>query len=379
MAGGIFLIDDNGELIEMSEQEYSTESVLQVLLSDYPKLLPGDQINPEIPRRWLLINREASIPVGESSNSIFAVDHLFLDQDAIPTFIEVKRSSDTRQRREVVGQMLDYAANAMHNWQYEEIKASFEARIQAQSQDPASVLADFLDSEIEILAFWKELENNLELGRLRLIFVSDSIPIELRRVVEFLNYKLQDIEVLALEIKQYVSDDFKTFVPRIVSTLAQVSKSEYQGQNWDEEKFFSVLKENAGSEEVAAVKRLKEWAIDYLPNIFWGSGKQHGTFTPGMYTEDGKWHQAIGIYSTGVFYIQFNFMQYQAPFDDEEKREEIYNRWVSIPGFELPSISEGVLTRQPKVPLKLLTDDKVFTKVTEILKWFVDEVKNHHS
>jgi hypothetical protein len=33
------------------------------------------------------------------------------DQNAVPTLVEVKRSSDTRIRREVVGQMLDYAAN----------------------------------------------------------------------------------------------------------------------------------------------------------------------------------------------------------------------------------------------------------------------------
>jgi len=36
-----------------------------------------------------------------------------LDQDAIPTIVEVKRSTDTRIRREVVGQMLGYAANAV--------------------------------------------------------------------------------------------------------------------------------------------------------------------------------------------------------------------------------------------------------------------------
>jgi hypothetical protein len=40
----------------------------------------------------------------------------FVDQDAVPTFVEVKRSSDTRLRREVVGQMLDYAANASAHW-----------------------------------------------------------------------------------------------------------------------------------------------------------------------------------------------------------------------------------------------------------------------
>jgi hypothetical protein len=37
---------------------------------------------------------------------------LIIDQHAIPTLVEVKRSTDTRIRREVVSQMLDYAANA---------------------------------------------------------------------------------------------------------------------------------------------------------------------------------------------------------------------------------------------------------------------------
>jgi len=41
------------------------------------------------------------------------LDHLLLDQDGIPTFVECKRASDTRIRREVVAQMLDYAATAL--------------------------------------------------------------------------------------------------------------------------------------------------------------------------------------------------------------------------------------------------------------------------
>ena len=43
----------------------------------------------------------------------------FLDQDGIPTLVEVKRASDTRIRREVVGQMFDYAANALLHWPLE--------------------------------------------------------------------------------------------------------------------------------------------------------------------------------------------------------------------------------------------------------------------
>jgi hypothetical protein len=34
-----------------------------------------------------------------------------VDEAGVPTLVEVKRSSDTRARREVVARMLDYAAN----------------------------------------------------------------------------------------------------------------------------------------------------------------------------------------------------------------------------------------------------------------------------
>lgn len=36
--------------------------------------------------------------------------------------MEVKRSTDTRIRREVVGQMLDYAANGVRYWPAEELR-----------------------------------------------------------------------------------------------------------------------------------------------------------------------------------------------------------------------------------------------------------------
>lgn len=107
MSGGIFLIQSNGELVEMREQAYDSEDVLQELLATYPNLLSGDQINPSSPRKWLLVTREMGVPDEEDAADRWSLDHLFLDQDAIPTLIEVKRNSDTRIRREVVGQMLD--------------------------------------------------------------------------------------------------------------------------------------------------------------------------------------------------------------------------------------------------------------------------------
>ena len=143
MATGIFLIQDNGELNELSEQQYEAEKMLQQLLADHPNLLAGDQITPSAPRRWLLVSREQAVPDEEGGAGRWALDHLFLEQDAIPTLVEIKRSSDTRVRREVVGQMLDYAANAVVYWPVEALRAQFEATCVAQEREPEEVLAGF--------------------------------------------------------------------------------------------------------------------------------------------------------------------------------------------------------------------------------------------
>jgi len=113
MKGKIYLIQNDAELIEMEEKEYEQEILLQKLLADYPNLLAGEQINDSNPRRWLLISREIDVPTQEDTLGRWSAYHLFLNQGAIPTIVEVKRSSDTRIRREVIGQMLDYAANAV--------------------------------------------------------------------------------------------------------------------------------------------------------------------------------------------------------------------------------------------------------------------------
>jgi hypothetical protein len=74
--------------------------------------MPGELVDPQRPRRWLLVTREAGIALpGGAGGSRWSLDHLFLDQDGIPTLVEVKRASDPRGRREVVAQMLDYAAS----------------------------------------------------------------------------------------------------------------------------------------------------------------------------------------------------------------------------------------------------------------------------
>src|SRR4051794_13829030 len=200
MGGGIYVIQGDEQLVEMMEEPYDSEDLLQMLLAKYPSLLAGDQMGAMTPRRWLLVGREASLPSEQDGAGRWSLDHLFLDQEAVPTLVEVKRSDDTRIRREVVGQMLDYAANGVVYWPAERLRSEFESRCAKDGDDADEVFRVSLGDEVDPERFWDEVEQNLRSGRVRLIFVSDLIPPELRRVIEFLNERMSPTEVLGVEI-----------------------------------------------------------------------------------------------------------------------------------------------------------------------------------
>ena len=47
MAGKIYMIKDDDELVAMDENKYKQEIDFQDLLENYPDLIPGDQIDSE--------------------------------------------------------------------------------------------------------------------------------------------------------------------------------------------------------------------------------------------------------------------------------------------------------------------------------------------
>ena len=132
----VFVLSDSQGLTALTPSEFVNEGDFQQLLEKYPALLSGTQDDAGSPRRWLLIKREKSIPVEDGGSGRWSVDHLFVDQDGIPTLVEVKRQSDTRLRREVVGQMLDYAANAVVYWPVEQLRAEYEQGCVAIGANP---------------------------------------------------------------------------------------------------------------------------------------------------------------------------------------------------------------------------------------------------
>jgi len=375
MSQGIYLIDDANGLVEMREQPYDSEALLQRLLASHPEVLAGDQFDMSRPRRWLLIRREAGIPSAEGAGGRWSIDHVFLDQDAVPTLVEVKRSTDTRIRREVVGQMLDYAANAVVYWPVDHLRAEYETRCKLNNVDPDEELAARLGADVDPSTFWQTVKTNLLAGRVRLVFVADVIPPELRRIVEFLNQQMDPAEVLALEVRQYVGGaGLRTLVPSIIGKTAEAEqrKGTTESKQWDEESVFRDLPDQRPPAEVEVARRLLDWSKKNATRIWWGRGAKYGSFIPILYS-GGVDHQVFAVYpSYGSVEILFQYYLSKPPFDVEAKRLDLRDRLNKIEGV---SISLDKLTKRPSIRFGTLTSAGSLGALLEVFDWIVAEVR----
>jgi hypothetical protein len=315
------------------------------------------------------------VPDEEEGHGRWSVDHLFLDQDAIPTLIEVKRSDDSRIRREVVGQMLDYAANAVAYWPVETLRAKFDEGCRVRGADPVQEVETLTGSGASVEEFWQRVKTNLQAGRIRMVFVADMIPAELRRIVEFLNSQMDPAEVLAVEIKQFVGQGLQTLVPRLIGQTAEADRKKGESgqgeKQWDEASFFEDLKQKRGEKEAEVARTILAWGKKNLIRLWWGKGKQDGSFYP-MLDHQGKEHWVTSVWTYGRVEIPFQWMLSRRPFDGEAKRLELRDRLNRIPGVQIPA---DAITRRPSIPLALLTTEAALKDFLAVLDWYVAEVK----
>lgn len=374
MSPGIYFIDENGELVEMRQKPYDSESVLQDLLVSYPSLLEGDESSDGQPRRWLLVRREADVGM-EPGASRWSVDHLFLDEDGVPILVEVKRSTDTRIRREVVGQMLDYAANALAYWPVEQLQLAFEQTCASRGFSADEVLAGFLaDSDEE--RFWTSVRTNLQAGRMRLLFVADLIPAELERVVEFLNRNMPSVDVAAIEVKQFVGGSQTTLVSRLLGQSAATRQAKSvvrEKRQWDESSFFARLSEVADATDVEVMREVLSWSRERFTSFTWGRGQADGSVRP-LLDVDGVGHSAfvLGTWAGGVIEIQFHHLAYRDRFEDERVRDELRFRLNAIEGVDIAS---DTLRRRPSFSIRVLRDTKQRQRFYEAMEWFLETAR----
>lgn len=188
-------LQTNNDISPLKEENFEKELVLQILLEKHPHLLPSDEIigNPN----FLLVQREVPVSVG-------FVDILYLDQLMVPTVVETK-VNNPEIRRKIIGQGYEYLTSISYELSGKQIinltKNYWKDKYESQIKNVLGI--DYLSE--------REIDKNLKKPRLRLIFVADFIPRELRKFVEFINNASRGIDVYAVQIERYLLDEKRIF------------------------------------------------------------------------------------------------------------------------------------------------------------------------
>lgn len=377
----IYLLHQDGELVPVQLAPYAFEDEIQGLLEHHPELLPGAQIDSESPLRWLLVKREAGVPAAEGGGGWWALDHLLVDQTGVPTLVEIKRSSDTRARREVVAQMLEYAANGTAYWDVGVLRAWFEETAKSTGRDPESILSAHIgDAELSHDQFWDRVRDNLRAGHVRCVFLADSISPTLRRLVEFLNEHLDAVEVLAVELPQYASTDgsWRALVPRLVGQTerarAAKATAPSASRQWNEERFMAEVESRLLPKDAATFRTVLEWCKAHAV-VRWGRRVTYPGFRPLIASAGRKYVPFIAWLdlstNRGSIEIDFEYLKGHPAFSARERRIELLTR-LNQQGLSVPA--ERIEGR-PSVALEILRDEPILTSFLGTMDWVVGVIK----
>lgn len=373
-----YIVEADGTTKEMNQIRCKDENrELKKLLLENLDLIPGDQIKPEDPCRWLLIKDEMPVPDPSTGINRWSIDLFIVDHEGIPTFIECKRYEDSRSRREVIGQMLDYAANGHYYWSATEMSEFALESAKKKGKNLGEYLNELDSEHTENDDFFERVENNLKEGQLRLMFFLEEAPQELRSIVDFLNRQMERTEVLIVEAKQYVKDKTKIVVPLLFGYTEQarmvkksITVTTASSKRWDEQTFFTALGKTAPEQTNNAQKLMKFGMSLTGRNIEWGTGKERGSFTARLVIGSSRF-SLFSVYTTGEWSINFGWnwrrLDQLNPNLSEKYRNELKEK------LQIDFTSDRWKKGWNIVPLSKLTDE-FFAAFEKLSNEFVEEI-----
>jgi hypothetical protein len=371
LGASLFHINQDGTLAVMRETAYDSEDLIQRLLEEHPEILAGDQFHGGEPRRWVLVSREMPVPDGKDGGNRWSLDHLFLDQDAVPTLVEVKRRSDTRSRREVIGQMFDYAANGPAYWDLGELRGAFEKTQREQSLEPDETLRVLTGDLVGPDQFWSDVERHLRAGRIRMVFVVDEVPPELLRIIEFLGRQLRDAEVYLVEVRQHVGQSGRVLATSVMGAGPQAAASAPRAPTMTEDQWIANFEANHGQQAGDIARGFMQWMKKAATQTFVTSS-QNPSFGM-MVFGGGRKNYPFFLVANGKISISLGYLASSVRFADESQRREIADRVQSATGFDF---SGKNLMGDIRIPIQELALDTKRSALFGVLDWIVNELRN---
>ena len=206
-------------------QKRFDEGWLQELISNNPYILPVSVIEPFF-TPLIPIGREIPVDAG-------FIDNLFISPEGYLTIVETKLWRNPEARREVVGQIIDYAKD-LNKWDY--VKLNKEVSIYHQNTigKPRGIIE--LINEVHPIeeedepAIIDNISRNLNQGRFLLLIVGDGIRESVEAMADYLgqtpqlNFSLALVELQVYELLTS-SEKLLLVVPQIITRTKEIVRA----------------------------------------------------------------------------------------------------------------------------------------------------------
>lgn len=211
------------ERIPLNEKHFQ-ENWLQKIIHRNPQILPIDDIESGF-APLISLGREISTSVGY-------IDNLYISPNGYLTIVETKLWRNPEAKREVVGQIIDYAKE-LTNWNFTKLNDGVKNSSQLYNNNSKGIIELIKDFEnIEEHEEYKIIDNierNLKRGRFLLLIVGDGIRESVEEMVDFLSNTPQIQFTLGLvELQFYKNPNVEgelIGIPNLITRTREITRA----------------------------------------------------------------------------------------------------------------------------------------------------------
>ena len=191
----------DGRVKVLQRTGHRDADLLRTMLHSRPDLVLGAATRGDH-RRLLLV----------TDTDVSSLQRVYVDSEAVPLLVGVQATDHDRADGDVLLRLLDRVALELPSWRHGRLRELAGAT--HDDRDEAELLTQALDWRADPDTFWARVDSNLSRDRVRIVLVTDRVPDELTRIVEFLDGQLRDVELRAVEVSLYGSGQVSALVPR---------------------------------------------------------------------------------------------------------------------------------------------------------------------
>jgi len=219
----ILLPADGSEALELvplpltAGADSVSEAAIQTLLFAHPACLPIREIDPLFCNPVPLCI-ELNTPAGP-------IDILMVTASGLPVLVECKLWRNPEGRREVVGQILDYAKE-LSRWSSSDLQREVSRRLKREGNALLDLVRE-AGHDVDEIEFNDALTLNLRRGRFLLLIVGDGIRERVEAIAEYLQVHAGLHFTLGLvELPIYVTPEGgRVVVPRILARTENIVRT----------------------------------------------------------------------------------------------------------------------------------------------------------